>query len=235
MTNNLSQSEIERLNILKNYEILDTPKDGAFDRVTKIACAYFKVPISLVTLVDEDRIWFKSRIGLDINEIPRSPGLCSSAILSDDAYVIKNAIDDPRTLSNPLVAGDFGLRFYAAAPLVTHEGFRLGTINIIDFIPRDLTEDDELMLKNLAGLVMDQMELRLSSRKMLESLSTAVQFIQSLGHLVTVCAWTKRIRLDGTWYSFEDFLEKKLGLDVTHGIHPEAFAKVLKNQSIKKE
>src|SRR5579872_2918377 len=95
--------EKDRLATLNSYEILDTPPDGAFDRVTALAGHFFKVPVCLVSLVDEDRIWFKSRFGLDTDQIPRTPGLCASAMFSEKAYVVKNAVKDPRTLANPLV------------------------------------------------------------------------------------------------------------------------------------
>lgn len=229
MSNQDSRLELERLNVLQGYSILDTPPDGAFDRVTFLATQLFKVPISIISLVDEDRIWFKSRQGLEVNQIPRSPGLCASAIFSDEAYVVKNAIEDPRTLANPLVVGELGLRFYAAAPLVTHDGYRLGTINIIDVHPREFQVEDEMLLKTLASLVMDQMELRLAARKTIETLTIVFKEVQNLDQILTVCAWTKKIRLDGEWYTFEEFLEKKLGLTITHGIHPE-MARQLKTE-----
>lgn len=219
------RGEAERLKALRAYEILDTPPDGAFDHVTALACRIFQVPISLVSLVDEDRIWFKSRHGLDTAEIPRSPGLCASAMFSDEAYVIKNTLQDPRTLTNPLVAGEMGLRFYAAAPLITHEGFRLGTVNIIDFSPREFGQEDEAVLTHLAGIVMDQMELRIAARQAISSLSKVFGQewpAQHLEQLITVCAWTKRLRVEEDWFTLEEFLEDKLGMKVTHGIHPEA-------------
>lgn len=227
MTNLNPDLELERLNVLQGYSILDTPPDGAFDRITSLATQLFKVPISIISLVDEDRIWFKSRQGLEVNQIPRSPGLCASAIFSDEAYVVKNAIEDPRALANPLVAGEMGLRFYAAAPLVTHDGYRLGTLNIIDFHPREFGAEDETLLKTLASLVMDQMDLRLAARKTIETLTIVLKGAQNLDQLLTICAWTKKIRLEGEWFTFEEFLEKRLGLAVTHGIHPD-MAKQLK-------
>ena len=163
--------ESARLAALSSYDVLDTPPDGAFDRVTALAARIFNTPIALVSLVDEDRIWFKSRHGLDAEEIPRDPGLCASAIFSSDTYVIRDALSDPRALANPLVAGEFGLRFYAAAPLVTRDGYRLGTLNVIDFQARDFTDEDRRTLAELAGAVMDQMELRISSRNAVRSLS----------------------------------------------------------------
>jgi len=228
MTDIASQQEIERLAALRSYEILDTPPDGAFDRITALAARHFHVPVALVSLVDEDRIWFKSRHGLDADQIPRSPGLCASVIFSDEAYVVRNALEDPRTLANPLVAGAMGLRFYAAVPLVTHDGHRLGTMNIIDFVPRELDAAGLSDLYEFAGLVMDQMELRLSARKMIAALSRAVRGAErsaELERLVTVCAWSKKIQVDGKWVTFEEFLVDNLGVRITHGIDPESARK----------
>lgn len=159
-----NKSEAERIRALKKYDILDTPPDGSFDRLTRLASNLFDVPIAIVSLVDKDRIWFKSRYGLDVSQVDREPGLCASAILSDDIYLVEDAINDPRTLTNPLVASEFGLRFYAAAPLKTKEGYNLGTFCIIDKVPRELTEEQKEILEDLAATVMDQMELRLSAR-----------------------------------------------------------------------
>lgn len=225
MISSETHREAERLAALQSYEILDTPPDGAFDRITTLAARHFDVPVALVSLVDEDRIWFKSRHGLEAEQIARSPGLCASAVLSDDAYVVRDAIKDPRTLANPLVAGELGVRFYAAAPLITHEGHRLGTMNIIDFKPREFEEEQEEILEQFAGLVMDQMELRLSARKAIASLArifAGAGRSKNLKKLITVSAWSRKIRVDGEWMSFEEFLVQRLGVSVTHGIDPDA-------------
>jgi hypothetical protein len=162
-------NEEGRLKALRRYEILDTPPDGSFDNLTNLAATLFNVPICIISLVDEDRIWFKSHHGIDAKQIDRVPGLCASAILSKDLYVVENALDDPRTLSNPLVAGTFGLRFYAAAPLITSEGYNLGTFCIIDKQQRYLTEPQKEILQRLADIVMDEIELRLSARNLLSN------------------------------------------------------------------
>lgn len=227
MTDQNSVWEDERLALLKDHEILDTPRDGVFDRITALAARFFDVPVALISLVDEDRIWFKSSHGVDLEEIPRTPGLCASVIYSDEAYVVKNAIEDPRALSNPLVAGELGLRFYAAAPLITPGGHRLGTINVLDFKPREITPLEQETLQDFAAIVMDQMELRLSARKIVEEL--AIKLLEdkegqpSTGpeDFITICAWTKRIRIDDEWISFEEFLSDRLGKKVTHGAHPD--------------
>jgi sigma-B regulation protein RsbU (phosphoserine phosphatase) len=159
------ENESERLRAVRRYDVLDTPPDGAFDRITKLAARQFGVPISIVSIVDTDRIWFKSHHGVDVEEIGRDPGLCASAILGDEPWVVENAETDPRTMTNPLVAGDLGLRFYAGAPLTTHDGFNLGTLCVIDGAPREFSAEDAEMLEQLAGVVMDELELRLQARR----------------------------------------------------------------------
>ena len=160
-------NEAGRLEALRRYEILDTPPDGAFDHITAVTATVLRVPIAIVSLVDHDRIWFKSRHGLAETQTERAPGLCASAILSPGVYQVRDAATDARTLSNPLVAGAMGLRFYAAAPLRTHDGFSLGTLCVIDREPRDLARRETEMLESLAALVMDQMELRLAARRVI--------------------------------------------------------------------
>ncbi|MBA3445577.1 MAG: GAF domain-containing protein [Gemmatimonadales bacterium] len=236
MTDLTTGREQERLVALNSYEILDTPPDGAFDRVTALAAHHFQVPVALVSLVDEDRIWFKSRYGLEAEEIPRSPGLCASVILSDGAYIVKNALEDPRTLANPLVAGEMGVRFYAAAPLITHDGYRLGTMNIIDFTPREFDAEGQKMLEEFAGLVMDQMEVRLSARKAIASLTQVLLEVdrpKDLRKLITVSAWSRKIQVDGEWVSFEEFLTDTLGVTITHGIDPDTAQEIHRGIDLK--
>ena len=167
--------ETARLAALRRYEILDTPPDGSFDHVAAIAARLFDVPIAIVSLVDEDRIWFKAHHGLDVEQIDRSPGLCASAILQADPYVLTDASCDPRSLANPLVAGEFGLRFYVAAPLRTSDGHNLGTLCVIDQKPRAVTDDQIGQLEALAAIVIDQMELRLSARVAIADLEQLVE------------------------------------------------------------
>ncbi|HKS00859.1 MAG TPA: GAF domain-containing protein, partial [Arthrobacter sp.] len=121
------------------------------------------VPVSIVSIVDDDRIWFKSHHGVDVQQISRDAGLCASAILQDDLWVVENAPEDPRTLLNPLVAGEFGLKFYAGAPLKTRSGHNLGTLCILDFEPRTMTAEDNANLRDLAAMVMADLELRLEA------------------------------------------------------------------------
>ncbi len=193
MTNNTETKELEkeRIKSLKKYDILDTPPDGSFDRITKLAAILLEVPIAIVTLVDTDRIWFKSKYGLDVQQIGRDPGLCASAILADDLYEVGDTLTDPRTLANPLVASDFGLRFYAAVPLKVKDGYNLGTLCVLDKKPRQLTKAQKETLQYLADITIDQMELRLSARTAIfqqnQVLSIAAHDLKN--PLTTVTAW----------------------------------------------
>ena len=161
----VTQDEIQRMAAVRRYDILDTPPDGAFDRITAIAARRFGVPVAIISIVDHDRIWFKSHHGVPVNEIGREPGLCASAILSPDPHVVLDARTDPRTLANPLVAGDFGLRFYAGVPLRTGDGYNLGTLCVLDREPRPMDQNQIDDLRDLASVVMDQLELRIAARR----------------------------------------------------------------------
>lgn len=157
-------SEEDRIRTLRKYDILDTPPDASFDRLTKLAANLLQVPIAIVSLVDTDRIWFKSKYGVEAEQVDREEGLCAAAILSDDIFIVEDASVDPRTIDHPLVAGAHALRFYAAVPLRTKDGFNLGTFCVIDQRARTLTTEQIELLKDLRDIVMDQIELRMASR-----------------------------------------------------------------------
>ncbi|NQV83870.1 MAG: GAF domain-containing protein [Rhodospirillales bacterium] len=165
MTSPIPENETERLAALEGYEILDTPPEETFDRITRITAAYLNVPTVLVSLIDENRQWFKSHHGLDAEETPRNIAFCAHSILNDEVLVIEDAIKDKRFKDNPLVLGEPNIRFYAGAPLRTNEGFRVGTLCAIDYVPREITKAQELVLKDLAQVVVDEMELRIAGRK----------------------------------------------------------------------
>jgi PAS domain S-box-containing protein len=159
-----TENEAERLNALRQYQILDTPPEPAFDRIAEMAANFFHVPMAGVSLVDEDRVWFKSRVGIDFRQTARDAGLCSSAMLSQGVYHLSDAAHDQRALQHSFVA-DLGIRFYAAAPLRNHEGFNLGTVWVLDQKPRELGSGEAEMLRALAALAMNQMELRVYADK----------------------------------------------------------------------
>lgn len=162
-------NEAARMDAVRRYDILDTPPDGAFDRIALLAARAFGVPIATVTIVDHDRIWFKATHGIEVTEIGRDPGLCASAILQSDPYIVTDALSDPRCLDNPLVRGELGVRFYAAAPIRTTDGFNLGTVNVIGSKPRTVTDEELEVLQTLADVVADELEVRLGARLTVQS------------------------------------------------------------------
>ncbi|MBB1485373.1 EAL domain-containing protein [Oceanospirillum sediminis] len=161
--------ESYRLQVLRSLNILDTHKEEAFDRITRIAQRAFDVPVVLVSLVDSDRQWFKSKVGLDATQTSREISFCGHAIMSEETFLVEDALNDHRFSSNPLVTGEPGIRFYAGQPLSVRGG-NVGTLCCIDFKPRAFTEQDKQLMADLAELVVQEMELRL------QALSAADQY-----------------------------------------------------------
>jgi diguanylate cyclase (GGDEF)-like protein len=152
-------NEDERLAALRRYQILDTGFDATLDRIARVLANTLEVPISLVSLVDAERQWFKARVGLDVAETPRDMAFCSHAIMSHETFVVEDATQDERFAGNPLVVGDPQIRFYAGVPLVTPEGHALGTLCAIDRKPRHLDARQHEILRDLAALARDHVEV----------------------------------------------------------------------------
>ncbi|MEI7669565.1 MAG: histidine kinase dimerization/phospho-acceptor domain-containing protein, partial [Pseudomonadota bacterium] len=162
----LPANEEARLAELEQYEVLDTNPEVVFDRLTRMAAKFFDVPIALVSLIDLNRQWFKSRYGIDATETPRELAFCAHAILENEVFVVPDATLDYRFADNPLVKEAPDIRFYAGAPLRTKSGFNLGTICVIDTKPHhDITEKQKQDLSDLAAIVIDELELRMAVKK----------------------------------------------------------------------
>jgi GAF domain-containing protein len=155
--------ENERLAALHHYQVLDTEPEQVFDELAFLAGAICGTPVSLITFVDADRQWFKSRIGLHTSETPRSLAFCAHTILGSDLMVISDTHQDARFRDNPLVTGSPYIRFYAGAPLCTAEKMALGSLCVVDYVPRVLSHQQRLALKSLSRLVVMQLETRLQS------------------------------------------------------------------------
>jgi GAF domain-containing protein len=152
------EDEEKRLAVLHRLGILDTAPEERFDRITRIAAHAFGVPIAFVSLVDRDRQWFKSRIGVTVTETPREVSLCAHAILLGRPLIVTDTHQDVRFADNPLVVGDPLIRFYAGAPLRTKDGAALGSLCVIDTRPRQVDSHQIRLLQDLAGLVMAEIE-----------------------------------------------------------------------------
>jgi C4-dicarboxylate-specific signal transduction histidine kinase len=162
----LMESEFKRLEALFEYKVLDTLPEKAFDDVVSLASLITECKVALVSLLDNDRQWFKAKIGIDACETDRSISFCTHAIQSDDVMEVQDATKDPRFANNPLVTGPPDIRFYAGAPLINPEGHRLGTLCVIDSHAKKLTPSQIKQLKALARMVVSSLELRKANHKL---------------------------------------------------------------------
>jgi len=162
----IPKNERRRLEVLWQYDVLDTVPEQVFDDLTELAARICKAPIALITLVDEKRQWFKSKIGTTLNETSRDISFCGHAILQKELFVVPDATKDARFSKNPLVVSGPKIRFYAGAPLITPDGHALGTLCVIDKVPHELHPDHKRALEILSRHVMTQLELRRHAREL---------------------------------------------------------------------
>ena len=166
MTAPIPQNEKKRLKVLWQYEVLDTVPEEVFDDLTELAARICEAPIALISLVDEKRQWFKSKVGVTLNETSRDLSFCGYAITQPDLFIVPDATRDKRFAGNPLVTSEPKIRFYAGAPLITPDGHALGTLCVIDKVPRELRLEQKQALRILAHHVVSQLELRRRSREL---------------------------------------------------------------------
>lgn len=167
----MSANDAARVDALQKYAILDSEPEQAFDDLTLLASYVCKTPIAMISLVDEDRQWFKAKVGISAKETSRDIAFCSTAIQQQDVFVVPDALQDERFRTNPLVVSEPNIRFYAGAPLINEDGYALGTLCVIDRMPRNLAADQEAALKALSRLVLMQMEFRRNLLLLKEALS----------------------------------------------------------------
>ena len=212
-----SSQESARLEALTRYQILDTAAEASFDNLTRLAAAICEAPISLVSLVDEDRQWFKSRHGLDATQTPREQAFCAHALHGEDVLVVEDACEDPRFVDNPLVTGDPGIRFYAGAPLRVEGLHSLGTLCVIDRVPRSLSADQLHALTILRDAVVSHLEL-----------NRAASELKAMQSLLPVCAWCRSVKRDdsagGHWQPLHEYVAEMT--PVSHSICPRCSASV---------
>ena len=182
-------NEEARIQALHGLNLLDSAPEERFDRLTRLAKRLFNVPIALVTLVDKDRQWFKSCVGLDATETSRDISFCGHAILKDDLLLVRDAREDERFHDNPLVTGEPNIRFYAGYPLTVPTGNKLGTLCLIDTKPRDLDEEERALLRDLAEMAEQELTaVQMASMDELTLLSNRRGFKQLAQHALDACA-----------------------------------------------
>jgi GAF domain-containing protein len=222
MKASLPANEAERLAALKEYHILDTGAEQSYDDITALAAHICKMPIAMISLVDEARQWFKSKVGLEQEQTSRDVAFCAHAILQNEPFIVRDATKDRRFADNALVTGEPHIRFYAGIPLTNPEGLALGTLCVVDHQPRRLSTGQQKALHALSRQVMTLLEFRRVSNHLAEVLDQ----VKTLQGLLPICAWCKRIRDDeGYWNQVEAYFHKQTGADFTHGICPQCLEK----------
>src|SRR6266536_1073569 len=185
-------NEVKRLKVLWQYEVLDTVPEEVFDDLTELAARICEAPIAMITLVDEKRQWFKSKIGVTINETSRDISFCAHAINQEGLFIVPDAAKDERFASSPLVVSEPKIRFYAGAPLVTPDGYALGSLCVIDKVPRELRPDQKQALRILSRHVVSQLELRRHARELAAARQTGKKYKNELDKLRTELAKARR-------------------------------------------
>lgn len=181
-------NETERLAVLRSYDILDTEPESDFDEITRLASFICGTPISVMSLVDANRQWFKSRVGLDATETPREHAFCAHTILAPGMMIVRDAQQDARFAANPLVTAQPHIRFYAGVPLVTPEGYPLGSLCAIDRVPRELTPGQREALETLARQAIKNMQLRIAHAKTQELAQRLARMVEAKDRLFAIVA-----------------------------------------------
>lgn len=207
----IPHNEEERLEALAKYEILDTEAEQCYDDFTLLASQICQTPIALISIVDRNRQWFKSKVGLEVDETSRELAFCAHTILKDEILIVPDAIEDERFADNDLVLNEPKIRFYAGAPLYTPNGFNLGTLCVIDQTPRELSEKQIKALQALSRQIVSQMELRLALKR-----------INVLRGLLPICTYCKQIRDDNNyWHGIEEYIKQNSHAEFSHNVCPD--------------
>ncbi|MGD1083838.1 MAG: GAF domain-containing protein [Verrucomicrobiota bacterium] len=239
----IPENDADRVNTLRGYGILDTQPEGQFDDLARLAASICGTPMAVISLVDQDRQWFKSKTGLQACQTPREDAFCAHAIMSPDLFLVPDATQDPRFATNPLVVGEPRIRFYAGAPLTAPNGHHLGALCVMDRVPRQLIPAQLEALRILSRQVMAQVilgknlhdlaaalrardDMEQDMQEAIHDLQEASANIQTLKRLVPICFSCKKVRDDrGYWEHVEAYINSSLGVDTTSSICPDCLQK----------
>jgi GAF domain-containing protein len=231
-------NETTRIAALRGYEILDTDPEAAFDDLTRLASQICQTPFALISLVDTDRQWFKSKVGVQVSETSRDISFCAWAIHEPDVFVVSDASKDERFADNPFVALDPKIRFYAGAPL-NADGHAIGTLCVSDSVPRHLTDEQMQALRILSRQVQAQIELRHNMNRLKKALAARDQAeaehnqtidelratlgkVRTLEGMLPICLSCKKIQDDkGKWEPFERYVRTHSEAKISHKICPD--------------
>lgn len=223
------ENENIRIASLQSLKILDTKPEERFDRLTRLAKRLFDVPIAMVNLVDTNRLWFKSSQGVEGTECPRELGFCGHAILDDDIFVIPDALLDPRFCDNPFVIGEPNVHFYAGVPLTLSNGCKVGTLCLVDQVPRTFSEEDKELLRDLGQMVEQELTaVQMATIDELTQISNRRGFISLSTHALNLC---RRLEKPASLFFFDLDLFKEINDRYGHAEGDRAlisFSKILK-------
>ena len=211
----ISQRESARLEALRQYKVLDTSPEQAYDDITQLAAYICDMPIALVSLVDSDRQWFKSKVGISADSTSRDISFCTHTITNERIMIVNDALCDRRFVDNPLVTQPPSIRFYAGVPLCTPSAHNIGTLCVIDRRPRELSDYQIKTLEALARQVVAQLELRRVSTQLADALAK----IELMEGIIPICSYCKGIRNDkGYWSTVEKFIQSYSNVGFSHGV-----------------
>ena len=209
------ENEQERVELLRKLDILDSLAESSYDFIVGVASRLFDSPVAFISFLDENRQWFKATVGLEVKETPREVAFCNYTILNENILVVEDMQQDDRFKNNPFVKDDPSFRFYAGFPITLGDDLRIGTVCVLDNKPRTFSENDKMLLKELAEHVTDLIKIR----KISDELREKNREVQELQKLIPICSWCGKIKDDQNyWQSVESYISQQQHSKITHSI-----------------
>ena len=208
-------NEADRLHALQEYRILGTQPEQSYNDLTLIAAEVCDTPIALMSLVDENKQWFKAKVGVDVLETPRDWSFCAHAIHTFEPLIVEDALNDQRFHDNPLVCGEPNIRFYGGFPLQNNQDHRIGTLCVIDRTPKSLNKSQIKIMEALARQAVSFLDLRLRAVRLLDSFCN----LDHSPNIISTCSYCRKAKNeDGQWQYLDQYLSKRSSLNFSHGV-----------------